>query len=615
MQLDNLRLPIEHFSRLASGEGSPGTIQILRAAEYSRRLLLLRALVAELANAPTALNPLPPIGLAWRSLENVQSLEPRVLFDVLMTPQVGVWLSRMLRLLRSSADGKATTWTELGYMHSVALSASIRAGLDFSTEIPIVAGAAEIPTLGMVRFDNASDDHVATARSSGGQGEVRWQTDRTCIPGCREEEHRWWNLRTVTLQHQSHRLRLTLDDVTPYRNLDEPVPPCRLGDAELDRWKAQLAEAWAILVSDWPDLADAMSAGLSVVVPLPVGDGREVRSASTGDGFGAALLSPHPDPVTLAASMVHEFQHIQLGSLLHLLTLVREPAANDPNVYAPWRDDPRPVPGLLQGIYAFFGISGFWQRHRRSAPPGGKALADFEFAYARRQTAAALSTLVSSRLLTVRGQQFIRVLAGQVRGLLREPVPASARLAAWATATEHRAAWRIRHLATDTDGAQRLAHAYLAGSAPETPSIVWATPTVPDGGRWYQSRLALYRLRLARPEEFSAVATGRAPMPPQAHGARSADIALVSGDPVAAEAGYRVLLDSDPSSVAAWTGLSVTTRTSRSTPAWRLIAFHPELIRAVYHAVRQHEASVSPITVAEWLDQASPWPSRGPNHP
>jgi hypothetical protein len=37
-----------------------------------------------------------------------------------------------------------------------------------------------------------------------------------------------------------------------------------------------------------------------------------------------------------------------------------------PAPYAPWRSGPRPLNGLLQGAYAFLGVSGFWRQQRRS---------------------------------------------------------------------------------------------------------------------------------------------------------------------------------------------------------------------------------------------------------
>ena len=71
-------------------------------------------------------------------------------------------------------------------------------------------------------------------------------------------------------------------------------------------------------------------------------------------------------PVELAVTLVHEFQHIKLGGLLHLAPLHdREPTRR---LYAPWRDDPRPLGGLLQGVYAFTGVTDFWRAVRGSRP-------------------------------------------------------------------------------------------------------------------------------------------------------------------------------------------------------------------------------------------------------
>jgi HEXXH motif-containing protein len=603
MELDHLWLSAKHFANLASSVGSPETIRILHHAEYSRRLLLLGTLADMIAEEPDVLGPLPALGSVWTAFEAVQTTAPGVLAEILMAPQVGVWLSRALRLLRSAHRPTDVGWHEIGYLHTVALAAAVRAHVELSTRVPMTNGNVVLPTVGEVGFESASGVQIADAWSREGKGEIRWHEHSIPLSDILGEQGPSGQFTALTVDHRGRTLSLTLDSISPYRNFDRPVPPRRLDENAIRRWKSQLTDAWKILASDWPEMADAMATGLTVIVPLPAGDGREVRSASTGDAFGAALLSPHPDPVTLAASMVHEFDHIQLGSLLHLLTLVREPIPGDPDVYAPWRDDPRPMHGLLQGIYAFLGISQFWQRHRRAAPPREAALADFEFAYARRQTAIALATLRRSDLLTELGCRFSLELAAQLRPLLAEPVPAAARWAAWATVVEHRAAWRIRHLATDPAGAARLSTAFLAGEAPEPTGIVSPTPLPSDGSRWYQSRLALYRLRLSRPAEFAAVTAGRAPLPPPAYGARPADLALVNGDPVAAESGYRAHIAADPSSVAGWTGLATTAPLTRSATAWRLLAYQPELVRAVYLAVRRQVATASPTSVADWLDR------------
>jgi HEXXH motif-containing protein len=605
MRLDNHTLPAKHFEDLAHGDGNPEALSILRSAEYSRRLLLLRVFLDMMADRPDTMGPLPPAERAWEVLAEAWDSSPEALAAVLASPQVGVWLSRMVRILRYDEFDQRTIWTETGHVHAVAFAVAMRAGMTMSTGIPLRDGGVLVPTLGMAHIPLAGQ-HVASADTSQGRARVRCADYDIEIPDDpRHGGHRWWNLRAVALPFRDRTVDVSLDDIDRYRNFDEPIAERRLDGAEHERWTTQLTDAWRVLETAWPQQRAAMAAGLLSIVPLPEGDGREIRSASTGDGFGAALLSPHPDAVTLAASLVHEFQHIKLGSLLHLIPLVdqeMEEKQEKDLVYAPWRDDPRPVSGLLQGVYAFLGISEFWRRQRGFAPAGDRAAAEFEFAYARRQANTGLRTLLGSELLTPHGRDFGRHVARRLRDHLAEKVPAQAVQAAWATATEHRAAWRIRHLAPL--GSPALADAFLARRPPQSMTPVATVLRPARGTRWYQSRLALYRLRLAHPDEFAELARGDAPLPPQAHSTVPSDIALVSGDATAAEVGYRSLIDGEPGNLAGWTGLVLAASANRSTPAWRVLTRRPELVRAVHLALRRRAVTVQPTAVAEWLEQA-----------
>jgi HEXXH motif-containing protein len=605
MELANHTLPAKHFEDLAYGEGGPEALMILRAAEYSRRLLLLRILLEETTARPEIMGPLPSAEQAWDLFASAREDSPDVLATVLMSPPVGVWLSRMARVLRAAEIDRRTIWTETGHLHAVAFAVAVRAGMRLSTGIPVRDGDVMVPTLGMARFP-LTGQHVAAADTGKGHTRVRCGGQDIEIPDDpRQDGPGWWHLRVTSLPFRDHATAVSLDDIDPYRNFDEPIPPHRMDDAEHDQWVAQLADACRILETRWPKEAAAVASGLMSVVPLLEGDDRELRSASTGDGFGAALLSPHPDAVALAASIVHELQHIKLGSLLHLILLVDldvEEKQEQSLVYAPWRDDPRPVSGLLQGAYAFLGISEFWRRQRDSAPADQRATAEFEFAYARRQASTGLRTLLDSELLTPRGREFGHHMARRLREHRAVAVPLRATRAAWAAALDHRAAWRIRHLATP--GTALLTDAFLAQRPPQSTDPIPALLRPLRGTRWYQSRLALYRLRLAHPNEFTELVGGTRSFPAAAADAVPADVALVNGDPETAEAGYRALIDEDPSSITGWTGLALTACANRSTPAWRVLARRPELVRAVHLSLRRQTASVQPLAVAEWLDQA-----------
>ena len=117
---------------------------------------------------------------------------------------------------------------------------------------------------------------------------------------------------------------------------------------------------------------------LTVVVPYRrTGTGGQVSSSSP-ETFGAIAMSPPPDPLTCAVTLAHETQHLKLFALLDIVALTLPDDGR--RYYAPWREDPRPVSGLLQGAYAFLGVSGFWRTQREIADGAARLEADTEFA-------------------------------------------------------------------------------------------------------------------------------------------------------------------------------------------------------------------------------------------
>ena len=79
------------------------------------------------------------------------------------------------------------------------------------------------------------------------------------------------------------------------------------------------------------------------------------------------------------------------------LSILYTPGGTEPH-FAPWRVDPRPTSGLIQGVYAFLGIADSWHRLRRS--PALRDQATAEFAENRTLVAAGLTTLEHSTELT-----------------------------------------------------------------------------------------------------------------------------------------------------------------------------------------------------------------------
>ena len=105
-------------------------------------------------------------------------------------------------------------------------------------------------------------------------------------------------------------------------------------------------------------------------------------------------MSEPPDPDTCASTLTHEVQHLKLCAVLDIVRLTRPDDGS--RYYAPWRTDPRPIAGLLQGAYAYLGVTEFWRRQRQLATGAAELRADGEFALWRAGTARVIDTLLSS---------------------------------------------------------------------------------------------------------------------------------------------------------------------------------------------------------------------------
>ncbi|MFD4501920.1 aKG-HExxH-type peptide beta-hydroxylase [Streptomyces sp. NPDC058457] len=593
---DHHLVPAACFSDLAAGRGGPETVRFLRVTEYSRRLLLLRTLLDAIAATPGALGPLPPVDTAWDTLTAAQQRAPEDFAELLMHPQIGIWLGHGLRRLSRTAWGDGPLWTDLGHLYAVCAVAAVRAGLPLRTTVPLRDGTAMFPALGLARLPDRPRWGTAEVVVEGGR--LRVDPQGVCVGPSGDHDGDapgWQGLRTLRADVPGRPMTLWMDDIDPYRDLSEPLPPQRLGKDELARWRERFGRALDLLAVSDPSTAAAMAVGLRTIAEVRQAPAWTVLSASSGDAFGGLLSSLPPDPVSFAVTLVHEFQHTKLGALLHLLTLERDSGTE--RHYAPWRNDPRPLSGLLQGAYAFLGITDFWWRYLDHAPPAERPLAEFEFALRRRQTQEAIHTLRADPGLTAHGRRFLRGMAARLPAWwsdrrIRPDITALAELAA----TDHRTGWRVRHLAPAPDDVRALARAFAAGAAVD--AHVAASTVVPDlAAPWSQARNGLIRQRLAVPGagDRSALSAGGRPVP-DAGGwpvPSAGDRALVAGDPDASD-GYARLLAGDPEDAEAWTGLVLAL-------AARPLLHRPELPRAVHRELRMTGTAADPRDVALWL--------------
>jgi uncharacterized protein len=406
----------DQFTALAAGGGGPAAIGNLVAAQHSRHLTLLYG-VLKAARESTQ----PDAGLAlagYELLTRVHGVEPDVVNDVIRYPSVGAWALRTLR------GDDTIPGARLGGLASAAAAAAIRADVAAKIEVPVTNGEVILPSLG------AADAQGTTATVQTSPAEV-------CSTGLRVEltpgSPGWRELRPFRVGE----LDVLIDDLDPFRmpgTVGEPAR--RLTRPQLAELATMLREGWALLD---PVTAADIAALVRVIVPYQGPDAGYV-SMSSLETFGTVALSRQPDRYTCAETLVHEAQHLKLGALLDLVQLTRPD--DDRRYYAPWREDPRPASGLLQGVYAFLGVTGFWRLQRHAAADAAiRHHADAQFARWRDGSALAARTLLASGQLTTAGREFVTEMARVLADWQQEPVSAEALAVAGRKAQSHLTRW------------------------------------------------------------------------------------------------------------------------------------------------------------------------------
>ncbi|MBC7267606.1 MAG: hypothetical protein H5T76_02630, partial [Streptomyces sp.] len=348
------RLSTADFDALVGGGGTPAILRRVRDGERSHRLLLFDLFLDLAHDRPEASGPLPPVDTAWQLLRAAEARDPAGVGELLLAPETGLWLAATLRRLTGAVDAEAPLWVDTGQFHALAAAAAVRAGLDCTLTVPTRHGTVWLPSLGRAVTKGAVRPW-GTARVSCARGELTVRIgDRTVrvAPDHGTQSAHWQPARALTLPIRGEPTTVLLDDLGTHR-IDPAAtagPPRRLPGREAQEWEALLRDAAALLEETDPQSAIDAAVLLRSIEPLPPPETARAVSATSGDGVGRFASTMPPDALQLAAVVAHEIQHSKLGALMHLYALY-EPG-DDSLCYAPWRDDPRPVRGLLQGIYA-----------------------------------------------------------------------------------------------------------------------------------------------------------------------------------------------------------------------------------------------------------------------
>jgi HEXXH motif-containing protein len=578
-------VPEADFADLATGRGNRSVVERLRAGQLSKNILVLHRLLDLEAIDQQSLD----------LLGEAQRAAPEATMRVLTYPLVGAWAADTLRVVTGCSTSPLPVEVMTGHLAGIAAAAAAAAGLDFAILVPTRANTVSLPGLGRASVPAPTARVSATG---GGLAIDDVPVDKLAAVGD------WLPVHRLTVRSGDLTLDVALDDVDYYRDCGDIGAAARLDADQVARWRQTLQTAWTMLVADHRDYAVPIATGLTVLIPIRGDLMNRGVTATSMDAFGAMSSSTPTDPVALAVGLVHEFQHAKLGALMDLLPL--HTGSDEERFYAPWRDDPRPLGGLLHGAYAFLGVADFW-RLRRRHEESLTGYAQFEFARWRERVSRVIEVLTASGRLTEAGEALVRGMRDTVRSWWVEPVPDEITALARQAADDHRVAWRIRNLECDPAAVTRLARAWSAG---EPPPAVTTTRTL-AGERVFRrpARLHLTALRLTEPEALATLELGSPELVKAAPDATAADLAYARGELAAARTGYLDLIAADPGDDGAWAGLALCLQPGaddRPSAAESLMQ-RPEWVVAVHRAAGDPPDECGPpdpVAVAAWLSPA-----------
>ncbi|MET8863534.1 HEXXH motif domain-containing protein [Nonomuraea sp. NPDC004580] len=426
MNLAEHRIPAAAFDELASGAGGTATVEQLKAAQRSKHLLLLRGVLETTRNAGHG--SWPEVRRAYDLLAGIQAAHPEAVNAVVHHPAVAAWARHTIKTLDAPEQ-----------MSALAAAAAIRAGVACDLDVTAIDGVINLPSLG--QFVVGRSVTTATLHCSADGVEV---SAEGLFLQLGDDEPSWRPLRGLSAQADDERLDVLIDDLHPHRMPGSDALRAPLTEQEARLWQDLLDEGWGLLVRDHLPVAKQVSAAITVFTPLaPPQEGMGMASATSRETFGCIAMSTPPDAHALAVTLTHETQHAKLSALLDVVPLTKPD--NGRRYYAPWRPDPRPASGLLQGTYAYVGVTGFWERQRHLESGESAIRANAEFARWRSGARQVAGTLLGSGALTEEGEVFVGRMARRLDEWAREPVPAAAAALAEGAADRHRSLWRERN--------------------------------------------------------------------------------------------------------------------------------------------------------------------------
>jgi len=174
-----------------------------------------------------------------------------------------------------------------------------------------------------------------------------------------------------------------------------------------------------------PDTLAAIGRFLRSVAFNPMSEMGDLNFVSDSMLRGAFALLEIDNPWVTASICIHEFHHNRFFCIEELDGVLEADAlgTNDDAVYySPWREEPRPLRGILHGLYVYVPEGRFWLSVARDPETreDGRRLARDRVVRSRLDIDIALEQLERFARFTPRGKELFAALAADARAWVAE---------------------------------------------------------------------------------------------------------------------------------------------------------------------------------------------------
>lgn len=433
----------------------------LAKAQTSKRLLMLAVIQRQLRDEMPHLADSTGFNEAYQVLRKLPSQH---LAALLAFPSFGQWcriatrfLSRQIHI--NLPEGQVSS--HLGLLGHFALAGALKAGMSTELELRFNdLGAMPLPTwhsaiVGPLDFAG----HLVSCRTEPGgwlninhqdlpSQRFKVETSPQFVPASTNE----FTLISVPLLAGRFELN-DLDSLLKYVTKHQrPEQFEKLDVVARDRWTASVRQAWDLLEAIHPSYALQIAQSITVLVPLRSPSPTTHVSGSFPDTFGMIQMSWSEQAAKVAEVLVHEFHHNKLNLLLDLDPLVEDSVGAEA-FYSPWKDSPRPLSGLLHGIFAFQSVVHFFRAYldRGVADPAKREWAEQEYGRRLLQTLAGIEALQEQAELTSAGDIIVQEIYSRLRCLPKPNLPAASLDDVESALMEHRLRWQQAYTSGGSD--------------------------------------------------------------------------------------------------------------------------------------------------------------------